>query len=148
MDKQLANYFFDEASKAFAFVMTEHSFAGPLLELHDKINFVFVIYMKTNLAIECSLDEREGDIACIIARVLDGKRATYYDAIDERDQQGVRVREHLSSFLRRRGVRERIFTRVGGLEFREQIKVTLADFAQMLRKHGQDILDDSPTVLD
>ncbi len=147
MDKQLANCFFEEASKVFAFVTTEHSFKAPQLEMHDKINFAFVTFMGKHLAIECNLDEREGDIACIVARVIDGKRATYYDAIDERDEQGVRVREHLSSFLRRRGVRERVFTCVDGLEVRERIKVTLGDYAQMLKKYGQDVLDDSPAAL-
>ncbi|MDP3938625.1 MAG: hypothetical protein Q8R92_10880 [Deltaproteobacteria bacterium] len=147
MDKQLANYFFEEASKAFAFVVTEHSFAAPQLDVNDKINFAFVTFMGKNLAIECSLDEREGDIACIIARVIDGKRATYRDAVDERDEHGVRVRVYLRRLLEQRGVRERLLTRSGGLELRERIKVRLADFAQMLRKHGQEVLNDSPTAL-
>lgn len=147
MDKELANYFFKEISQIFAFVVTDHSFAKPLLEIDNKVNFAFVTFMGKNLAIECSLDEREGNIACIIARVIDGKRATYCDAIDERDNNGVRVREYLSSLLVRRGIREHLFTRVSGLELHERIKVTLADFAHMLKKHGQEILDDSPTVL-
>jgi hypothetical protein len=126
----------------------EYSFAAPQLEVHDKVNFAFVSSMGKNLAIECSLDEREGDITCIICRVVNGKRATFYDAIDERDMRGLRVREHLSSLLVRRGVREPLFTRVGGLDLRERIKITLADFANMLRKHGQEVLNDSSSVLD
>ena len=99
------------------------------------------------LAIECSLDGREGDIACIIALVTNGVKATYRDAIDERDKHGARVREYLSKLLERRGVRERLFTRVGELDLQERIKVTLGDFARMLRKHGSDVLSDSPTAL-
>jgi hypothetical protein len=147
MDKQLANYFIEEASKAFAFVVNEHSFAAPQVELLDKINFVFVIFMGHNIAIECSLDEREGDITCIIARVIDGKRATYRDAIDERDEQGMRVRENLSQYLRRQGVRGRILTKIEGLDFHERIKATLKDFAQMLKRHGRAVLEDSPKAL-
>lgn len=147
MDNALANYFFEEVSKAFAFLVNEHSFAAPQLEVNDAINFAFVTFMGKNLAIECSLDGREGDIACIIARVIDGKKATYRDAIDERDKHGVRVREYLSKLLERRGVRQNLFTRVGGLDPQERIKVTLGDFAQMLRKHGGDVLSDSATVL-
>lgn len=147
MDKQLADYFFEETSKALAFVVNDHGFAAPQLEVRDKSNFAFVTFMGKNLAIECSLDEREGDIACIIARVMDGKRATYRDAIDECDEHGTRVREHLFKMLERCGVRERLFTRVGGLKPRERIKITLEDFAQMLRKHGQEVLNDSPTAL-
>jgi hypothetical protein len=148
MDKQLANYFFAEASKAFAFVVADHSFAVPQFEVNDKINFTFVTFMGKNIAIECSLDEREGDIACIINRVIGGKKVeTYLDTLDERDKHGVRVRVYLRKLLEQRGVRERLLTRSGGLELRDRIKVRLADFAQMLRKHGKDILDDSPSAL-
>lgn len=147
MDKQLVNYFLEEAAKAFAFVVTEHSFAAPRLEVNDEINFAFVTFMGTHLAIECSLDEREGDVACTIARVIDGKRATHRDAIDERDEHGARVREYLSKLLERRGVRERLFTLIGGGTLRERIQITLADFARMLSKHGREVLNDSPTVL-
>ena len=51
MDKQLANYFFGEVSKIFAFVVTEHSFAAPQLEVNDRIDFAFVTFMGKNLAI-------------------------------------------------------------------------------------------------
>jgi hypothetical protein len=144
MNKQLSNFFFKETSKIFSFVVSEHGFTSPQLTIDNKINFVFITFMGKNIAIELILDDRESDISCKIARVFDGKKTTHY-ALDER---GVRVREYLSKLLERRGVRERLFTQVGGLEFRERIKITLEDFAQMLKKHGQDILNDSPTVLD
>ena len=144
MDKQLANYFFEETATALAFVVNEYNFAPPRLEINENINFAFVIFMGKNLAIECILDERENDITCKIARVISGKKTTHYEV----DESGVRVREYLSKLIEQQGVRERIFTRVGELEFRERIKVTMSDFARMLRKHGQDILNDSPTVLE
>lgn len=128
--------------------MKECCFAGPQFEVNDNVHFCFVTFVGKHLAIECSLDGREGDIACIIARVVDGKRATFYDAIDELDETGARVRVHLDSLLRRRGVRERLLTPSGQLPLRERIKVRLADFAMMLRKHGQEVLSDSPTVFD
>lgn len=89
------------------------------------------------------MDERENDIVCKIARVIGGKKTTDY-AVDE---NRVRVREDLIRLLKRRGVSERLFTWVGGLDLRERIRVTLGDFAQMLRKHGNAILKDSPTDL-
>ena len=144
MDEQLVDYFFSEASRALAFVVNEYNFSPPRLEVNEKINFAFVTFMNKHLAIECILDERESDIDCKIALVFGGKKTTHY-AVDE---NGVRVREGLFGLLRRRGIRERLVTRVGGLEFREQIKIAMLDFAQMLRKHGQDILHDSPTALD
>jgi hypothetical protein len=135
MNRQLANFSFEEASKTFAFLVDEYGFAPPRLEINDKINFAFVIFLGKNLAVECILDEREEDITCKIARVIGGKPAVDY-AIDD---NGVRVREGLYNLLVRRGVRGQLITPVRGLEFRERIKIKLADCAQMLRKHGQDI---------
>jgi hypothetical protein len=143
MDQQLANYFFEETSRAFAFVVSEHSFATANLQVDDKIDFAFVTFMGKNLAIECILDEREADVDCKIVRVVEGKKATHY-AVDE---SGVRVREGLASLIRRRGIRERLFERVGERDILARIKITLDDFALMLKKHGAEILNDSPTAL-
>jgi hypothetical protein len=99
--------------------------------------------MGKNLAFECVLDERESDVTCKIARIIGGRKTTYYAV----DPSGTRVREDLFSLLSRRGVRESLFTRVGGLEFRERIPVTLADFVKMLKKHRREVLEDSPTAL-
>jgi hypothetical protein len=143
MDKQLANYFFMEVSKIFTFLATEHNFASPQIKIDDDIDFAFVTFMGKNLAIEFILDERENDIACKVARIISGEKTSYYAV----NKSGVRVRTALSNLIRQRGVREPLFTKVTGLDIREQIKITLADFAKMLIKHGQDILGDSPTAL-
>lgn len=143
MDQQLAEYFFEEASKAFHFVVSGHAFSAPQLKIDDEINFAFVTFLGKNLAIECILDEREGDIDCKIARVFGGEKTSHY-AVDE---AGVRVREGLARLLRRRGIKERLFQGVGERELRERIQVVLGDFASMLKKHGQEVLNDSPAAL-
>ena len=148
MDRKLADEFLREATEKFKFVVEEYSFVGPEFEIDDGVDFVFVTFVGKNLAIEVSLDGREGDIECHIARVKDGRRATYRDSLDEFDKQGTRVREHLFKLLWRRGVRERLFTKVGGLQLRERIPITLEDFAQMLKKHGRIILMDTYEVLE
>lgn len=144
MDNQLTKYFFDEASNAFAFLVSDHSFAAPSLQVDENIKFTFVVFMGNNLALECILDEREIDIDCKIARVIGGKKTTFY-AVDE---NGTRMREGLASLLRRRGVRTRLFTQVGEFDLCERIRVTLADFAAMLKNHGEEVLSDSPTALE
>jgi hypothetical protein len=58
MDRQLANFLFEEARKTFAFLGEEYSFAPPRLEINDKINFAFVTFMGKNLAVECILGPR------------------------------------------------------------------------------------------
>lgn len=143
MDRQLASQFFEETSKAFAFLVREHGFSGPLLEVDDTIDFAYVTFMGTNLAIECILDVREADIDCKVVRIIDGKKAAHY-AVDAR---GVKVREGLASLLRRRGVRERLFAPVSRRDLPDRVKVTLQDFAQMLRNYGQAILANSPEAL-
>ena len=143
MDQQLAEYFFAEAAGTFDFLVKDYSFAPPDLEVNNKIDFATVTFMGKNLAVECILDEREADITCKIARVINGKKTSDY-AVDE---NGVRVREGLFHLLQRRGVRERLFTKTGNLELHDKIKTTLSDFAQMLKEHGGDILADSPGAL-
>jgi hypothetical protein len=143
MDQELANYFFDEASRAFEFVVKDYSFAPPQLEVDNKINFATVTFMAKNLALECILDEREEDITVKVALVVNGKKTPHY-AVDD---NGIRVREGLFHLLSRRGVRDRLFRNVGDLALREKIRITLADFAQMLKNYGEDILADSPDAL-
>jgi hypothetical protein len=143
VDEQLANFFFVEAQKAFAFVVAEHGFAPPRLDVDDEIDTTTVTFMGRNLAIECVFEVREGDVDCKIARVVNGEKTTHY-AVDER---GIRVRDSLANLLRRRGVRERLFQRVGEYDLHQQIEITLSDFAAMLKKYGQDILNDSPDAL-
>lgn len=143
MDQKLANYFFEEASRAFDFLVKDYSFAPPRLDIDERINFATVTFMAMNLAVECIFDERETDVDCKIAQVVDGQKTSAY-AVDD---HGVRVREGLFTLLRRRGVRERLFNQTTGLAVRDKIRTTLGDFARMLKEHGQDILADSPNAL-
>lgn len=112
MDKQLANYFFMEVSKIFTFLATEYNFASPQIKIDDDIDFAFVTFMGKNLAIEFILDERENDITCKVARIIGGKKTSYYAV----NKSGVRVRAALINLIRQRGVREPLFTKVTGLD--------------------------------
>ncbi|MEA3212917.1 MAG: hypothetical protein QOE70_5974 [Chthoniobacter sp.] len=143
MNSELASFFLDRVVRTFSFLSTEHVFAAPTLEINDQICFATVTFMGRNLAVECILDEREGDIDCKVARVLNGKKTSHY-AVDE---NRIRVREGVASLLRRRGVREKLFRNVSQLDLRERISITLADFAHMLKTHCGDVLDDSPSAL-
>jgi len=144
MDAELANYFFEEAAKAFDFIVRVGSFAPPQFEIDGRIPFAYAIFRGRNLALECSLDERDEDIDCKVVRLIDGKLPVEYAV----DSNGVRVREGVYSLLRRKGVRERLFTQVTGLGLRDQIPITLGDFARMLKNHGSEIFSDSRTALD
>lgn len=143
MDRELSNYFFEQAEKAFGFLVREHSFAPPILEIDEPTNFATVTFKGQHLAIECIFDEGEADIDCKVARVLDGRKADDY-AVDE---NRVKVREGLASLVRRQGAREKLFRNVSRLALRERISVTLADFAEMLKTKAKDVLKDSPSAL-
>jgi len=144
MGRELAEYFFEEASRIFAFLMNEHSFSLPTLEIDDQLDFATVSFMGKNVCVECILDVREQDITCKIARVLQGKKAAHF-AVDD---TGRRVRDHITQILLRRGVRSLPFTKVSGLSLRQRIPITLSDFAQMLKHHARDVLSDSPSAID
>jgi hypothetical protein len=144
VNSDLAVQFYREASRVFAFVSREYGFSAARLAIDDTINFAFVTLIGTHLAIECILDERENDVTCKISRVVDGAITPYYGV----DDTGSRVREGLASLVRRRGVNEQLFRSVRGLSSEERMRVTLEDFAAMLRKHAQDVLADSTAALD
>ena len=84
MEKQLANFFFDEASRTFAALVNEYSVAPPRLKIDDEIHFAFVTFMGKNLAFECVLDERASDVTCKIARIVNGRKTTYYGSRPQR----------------------------------------------------------------
>lgn len=143
MNPDLAQAFFIETSRAFEFLVRDCGFAPPTLEIDHIINFATVTFMGKNLAVECILDERERDIACKIARVVEGEKSSVYEV----DENGVRQRDSLASLLRRRGVRQHLFRPVGGLDFERQMRITLGDFASMLLNYADDVRNDSPEAL-
>ena len=143
MNIKLANYFREHVQRVFSFLVSEYGFEPPVLVIDDRIHFAFVTYMGKNLAIELILDEREEDVDCKIARVLEGQKTHHY----ERDDEGVLVRTGLYTLLVARGLPEQFFRGVGGLDLCARIPRMLEDFATMLRKHSQEILRDSPSAL-
>ena len=102
MNLELTKIFFDERSKAFAFLVTEHGFKPPTLEANRLIHFATVTFMGTNLALECIFDEREAWIEFKVARVVNGEKAQEYAV----DQTGNRVGDSLFLMLHKRGVRK------------------------------------------
>jgi hypothetical protein len=143
MESQLTELFFESVTKTFHFLVGEYGFAAPVQEQDEKAGLSKVRYIGRNLAVECLLDARDLHVDCKVVRVVDGKIATDY-AVDDRGQ---RVRIDLASLFRQRGTRERLFRKVGGMEFQERMQITLEDFAWMLQKYGADILHDLPKTL-
>jgi hypothetical protein len=124
----------------------EYGFSAPQLETNEKIKFAYVTFMAKHIAVECILDQREEDITVKIVRVLDGKKTPYY-AVDKKNAW---VRQDLFGLLRREGAPAAGCLRKleSGLDFSDRIPRLLDNYAEMLKKYGKDVLDDSPTALD
>ena len=142
MKSQISERFLTEVSKTLSFLHEEYGFGCPRLETELPANMAEVVFLGRNLAIEFILDERERDVSCKIARVVNGKKTNAY----ELDKNGTVVRDSFTNLLLRRGVRPK-FTNVGQLTFEEMIPVTLSDFARLLRAHGNEVLSDLPTAV-
>ena len=142
MKLDLRRLFVEEILDKFGFLKPK--FEGPFLRFDVNTDILCVYFMGTNLAIEFLLDERDEDIACKISRVINGKLSPYYAV----DPQGKLVRAELWELLRARGIREKMLTSVEGLSLEEQIPITLNDYARMLQKYGQMVLEDKPEFLD
>lgn len=139
MKTELQRFFFEQIQKNFDFLRSK--FKGPFTE--EGYCSLEVVFVGNNLAIEFVLDEREEDICCYIARVIDEKPPPHGFL----DSQGKRVRGRLSSLLLAHGIRDKLFTPVSGLSLREQIPIIISDYVRALQKYGQRILDDDPGFL-
>ncbi|MGH8590270.1 MAG: hypothetical protein ACREXX_13375 [Gammaproteobacteria bacterium] len=143
MTPELTQAFFDECSKAFAFLVTDYGYKLPTLEI--TVHYATVTFIGKHLAIEWCFEEREAWIEGTVARVINGAPAEDY-AVDE---DGNRVREHLFRMLEKRGVQD-FGLRSHNLarkSMAEMFRIKLNTYASLLQKYGQDILNDSPTAL-
>lgn len=143
MTPELTQVFFDECSKAFAFLVVNHGFKPPTLDV--TVHYATVTFLGGNLAIEWVFEERETWIEGKVARVVTGAPAEDY-AIDK---DGNRVREHLFVMLQKRGVRETGLKsqNLASKSVREMFTIVFSTYASLLQKYGQDILSDSATAL-
>jgi hypothetical protein len=145
MDKHAAQHFQLECERAFEYLVRSYGFSPATTEVDDQIHFVTVAFKGKNLALECIYDERESWVEVKVARVLNGVRATEYAV----NSQGERVRERLLKLLLERGVRsvglkdEALGTR----PLNEMFRIKLSAYADLLRAHGKDILEDSARAL-
>ena len=132
MDTELSQLFFKETSNIFRFLVTDYSFSQPKFEIDEQIGFVIVTFMSREIAFECILDESENDITCKVVKVMNAKKVNNFSVNDK----GERVREDLASLLRRKGIRDRLFTkRNEQIRLEDEIKIVLSDYAQMLKKY-------------
>ncbi len=143
MKTELQRLFFDLVQKEFDFLIHTGKFRGPFPKSGGY--YFEVVYLGENLAVELVLEEpRDEDISCYVARVIEGQPAQDWAV----DKQGKRVRGRLEDLLLAWGVRWPRFTKVTGLSLKEQMPITLRDYARMLREHGQMVLEDNPAFLD
>ncbi len=144
METELQRAFYEIIRANFGFLLADGRFRGPLSTLDSKTGVFTVMYTGTNLAVELTLDERDEDIGCFIARTIDGRPSLEYDV----DDYGKLVRASVTRVLRAMGVRDRLFTRVTGLPLNDRILITLRDYERILLTYGQMVLADDPAFLD
>jgi RHS repeat-associated protein len=146
MDTTIADEFLDACNQAFGFLVTDHWFRPAILEIDAKIRFAVVSYLGKNVAVECVFDENERWVEVRIARVVNGARPVDYST----DNYGRRVRISLYPWLIERGVRgfgprEEALS---NMPLSEMFRIRLSKDAHLLRKHGADIIADSPKVFE
>jgi len=139
MGAELRQKFLEEIQKNFGFLQPK--FKGPFLS--EEYCSLKVVFLGDNLAIELVLDEREEDISCYIARVIDGKSAPHGFI----DPLHGRIRGYLYSLLLEHGFRGKLFTLPPHLSLEKQIPLILSGYASALKKYGQRVLDDDPEFL-
>ncbi len=139
MKTELQRLFLEEVQKNFGFLQPK--FKGPFVS--EGYCSLKVVFLGDNLAIELVLDEREKDISCYIARVIEGNPAPHGFV----DPVHGRIRGHFYSLLLEHGFRGKLFTLPPGLSIKDQIPLILSGYASALKKYGQRVLDDDPEFL-
>lgn len=143
MTPELTQAFFDECSKAFGFLVTDHGFRPPTMDV--TVHYAIATFLGKSLAIEWIFEEREMWVEGKVARVINGAPAADYAV----DKNGNRVREHLFVMLQKRGVRETGLKsqNLASKSVREMFTIVFSTYALLLQKYGHDILSDSATAL-
>lgn len=144
MANSIQQLFLKTIREKLAFLVEEHGFSGPYSNFgpEDELYVYSVWFMGKNLAIEFNLDWRDRAIDCYVVRLVDGKKPLGWFV----NEQGERIRNDLAAWIRGRGINERLFIRVTRLALEEQIPIQINDYARMLKKFGQPILEDRADI--
>lgn len=143
MNTGVANQFFEVCSEALSFLVTEHGYKPPVLKIDQGVHFSYVIFMGKRIAIECIYDERERMVEFKVAQMIDGEPAKNYEA----DKSDRRIREHFFFLFRGRGATKSDYKTAYRRQYAsvyEKFKVEIQLFSDLLKKYGQDILEDDP----
>lgn len=141
MKATLQSVFQQSVREQFSFLVDEFHFKGPFYHEYPYIGRTEIVFLASNVAVECVLDEKDDFVGCYVSKVIDGEIASP----GLRDTNGMIVRKLLST-LAPAGVGSTthpLFTRVTGLGLLERIPVKLSDEARVLKLYGKSVLTDS-----
>jgi hypothetical protein len=122
-----------------------YGFSDARLSGDPLIHSITARFYGKTLAIECIWDSREEALEVKVALLRDGKPPGDFAV----DAGGKRVREHMTSWLLRRGVRGFGFRKVPeGTPLADRWRSLLEDYERLIKTHGDAVLREDPDVLD
>ncbi len=143
MLNETAPVFLNECVDALGFLTEEYGFSKPEVIIDQKIYFIFVTFYKQKLAIECSYDLRDEDTSIRVEKLENGKKPDCWRI----NKKGEVCSEYLPELLIARGVRDLKFDPIESFsnlpKYQAEMKQSLLRDARILKKYGQDILNDS-----
>lgn len=144
MTPDIAATFHSDCVRSFAFLREFGFGPGQLVQVWAPEHVAEVAFLGNALAIECVLDDRERVCELKVARLRNGLLPAEYAVTAD----GTRVRVELTNLLVELGVRSFGLRPMGPeVELRQYWQQRIAEYARILREHGQRILADDPTVL-
>jgi hypothetical protein len=147
MKTELRQFFFEAVQENFSWLLAKGRFQAPYIDVNQEISWLTtVVYLGENLALQLVLDERDEDVGCFVAKVVNGRPADAW----KYDNHGNMVRGYLTTLLQRHATEDilSMFTRVPGKPLKERIPITLGDYALMIQSYGQHLINDDPTFFD
>jgi hypothetical protein len=144
IDATLLEALRDACAKSLIFLVSDHGFRGPILEVDEGSGVATQHYVGRHLAIDVVMETREFDVRCHVGRVVDGVPTRYFAV----DRQGKVVRTSLLAWIHGRLGRYPPGPRLAGLSREKQIEAVVADTARLLAEHSPEVLADDPAVFD
>ncbi|MEQ1878038.1 MAG: hypothetical protein ABL958_15450 [Bdellovibrionia bacterium] len=146
MESRVADEFLSACNRAFGFLVNDPDFRAGTLEVDEEIHFATVRYLGKNVAVECIFDQNESVVEVKMSRVVNGITPAEYST----NSAGRRVREDLIEFLMRRGIRGFGFRkeRLSIKPLTEMFQIRLSENADLIKKYGSEIMQDSATLFE
>lgn len=142
MTTKAQEIFIKTAQEKFSFLL-DKGFKGPFLVDNWPYNTA-VLFVGTNVALECVLDEKDDFVGCYVLKVINGQPAQGALRTKQGEVVGFLLHAWVSTQTK---IPEHFFTKVPrNASLENSISISLENDLRLLKEYGQKIIEDNPDI--